>query len=68
MTAKTEDVRDLQREPAAPVQGESAQDAPLPHDRDERSVPAKEDAQHRHNRRPIDQARKRRAGKRRRAQ
>jgi hypothetical protein len=31
-------------------------DAPLPHERDERSVPPKEDAQHRHNRQPIAQA------------
>jgi hypothetical protein len=33
-------------------------DAPLPHDRDESSHPVKEDGQHRHNREPIEQARR----------
>ena len=39
-------------------QADSTQDAPLPHDRDERSGPVKEDGQHRHNREPIEQARR----------
>lgn len=33
-------------------------DARLPHDRDESSDPPKEDGQHRHNRKPIEQARR----------
>jgi hypothetical protein len=33
-------------------------DAPLPHDRDESRGPVKEDGQHRHNRKPIEQARR----------
>jgi hypothetical protein len=46
--------------PAVPTSSgaPSDADAPLPHDRDESSHPAKEDAQHRHNRKPIEQARR----------
>jgi hypothetical protein len=57
MTAKTDAaVHDLDREPGAPKSDASARQAPLPHDRDEQSAPPVEDAQHRHNRRPIVQA------------
>jgi hypothetical protein len=42
---------------AGPPMGQPSDlDAPLPHDRDERSVPADENAQHRQNRETIEQA------------
>ena len=45
------------RERAGPPTGQPSDlDAPLPHDRDERSAPIEENAQHRQNRETIEQA------------
>ena len=46
------------RTPATPDAQPSQRDRPLPHDRDEKPQPLVENAQHRENRKPIDQARK----------
>jgi hypothetical protein len=40
------------------VDASSAQRAPLPHDRDEHAAAPREDDQLRHNRKPIEQARR----------
>ena len=41
-----------------PDDSASQRDKPLPHDRDEKAQPPVENAQHRENRKPIDQARR----------
>jgi hypothetical protein len=45
-----------ERDPGKPLPADSPGAAPLPHERDEQSVPVEEDAQHDHNRQPIAQA------------
>ena len=42
----------------AAAESTAHRDKPLPHDRDEKAQPPVENAQHRENRKPIDQARR----------